>query len=352
MDNRNIKTINNGDTATINIFHNVVSLSNLLLAWKKFKKCKSAKKDVANFEFNLENNLFNLHDELINKTYNPDPYQAFFVYDPKKRHIHKAIVRDRVLHQAIFQFLYLIFNKHFIFDSYSSRIGKGTHKGSKRLSVLLKKTSKNWKSPIFALKCDVRKFFDSIDHRILFDLIRQKIKDEDILWLVNKILKSFEKYPGVGLPLGNVTSQIFANIYLNELDQFVKHKLKIKSYLRYADDFILIYKEKNLLLQNINEISEFLDINLKLKLHPNKICIRKIKQGVDFVGYVILPNSVVLRTKTKKRIMRKIKLLNTNLKEGRIKKEKFDEILASYFGVLKHCKSCKIRKEIKKITGF
>lgn len=351
MDNRNIKIINDGDTA-INIFHNVVSLSNLLLAWKKFKKCKSLKKDVANFEFNLENNLFVLHDELINKTYNPEPYQAFFVYDPKKRHIHKATVRDRVLHQAVFQVLYLIFNKHFIFDSYSSRIGKGTHKGSKRLYTLLRKTSRNWKKPIFALKCDIRKFFDSIDHQILFDLIKRKIEDEDLLWLVGKILKSFEKSPSVGLPLGNVTSQLFANIYLNELDQFVKHKLKIKSYLRYADDFILIYKEKNLLLQNISEIEKFLETNLKLKLHPNKICIRKIKQGIDFVGYVILPNSVILRTKTKKRILRKIKLLNKNVKEGKIKKEKFEEILSSYLGILKHCKGNKIKREIKKIDLF
>ncbi|MFA6273740.1 MAG: reverse transcriptase/maturase family protein [Candidatus Paceibacterota bacterium] len=297
----------------------------------------------------MENNLFALHQELVDKIYQPAPYQAFFVYDPKKRHIHKAIVQDRILHQAIFRILYPIFDKHFIFDSYSSRSNKGTHKGVKRLFFALRKASKNWKQPVFVLKCDIRKFFDSIDHEILFGLIKKKILDLETLELVEKILKSFEKTPNVGIPLGNVTSQLFSNIYLNELDQFAKHKLKAKFYFRYADDFLIINKDQKLLLQNVFEIQNFLKNNLKLNLHPNKVSIRKLKNGIDFVGYVVLSNSVVLRTNTKKRILKKIKKTIKLFKEGKIEKEKLRAVIVSYFGVLKHCRSKKVKQQIKKM---
>jgi len=354
MNDRDIKNCVGGG-AVQSFFHNVVSLSNLLQAWKEFKKCKTKKIDVADFEFNLENNLFSLHKELISKIYKPTKYQAFFVYDPKRRHIHKAVVRDRVLNQAVFRILYNIFDKHFIFHSYSSRLKKGTHKASKKLFVALRKESKNWKQPVFVLKCDIRKFFENIDHIILFELIKKKISDEDTLWLINKILKSFEKFPNVGLPLGNVTSQLFANIYLNELDQFIKHKLKIKHYFRYADDFVLISDSENLLIFYKKEIKIFLEQKLKLKLHPDKVFIKKLKQGIDFVGYVILPNATVLRTKTKKRIFKKLKKAQKELTIRKINEEKYQEIYASYMGVLKHCRSNKIKREIHKvllIRGF
>jgi retron-type reverse transcriptase len=340
--------IASGGGALNGLFHDMASLSNLLQAWKEFKKGKTSKTDVAEFEFNLEDNLFLLHQELINKIYKTNPYQAFYVYDPKRRHIHKATVWDRVLHQAVFRILYPIFDKHFIFDSYSSRIKKGTHEASKRLFIALRKESMNWRSPIFVLKCDIKKFFDSIDHRILFELIRKKVSDADALWLINEILKSFEKYPDVGLPLGNVTSQLFANIYLNELDQFVKHKLKVKHYFRYADDFILISRDENLLLVYKEEIGIFLKQNLKLEMHPNKVFIRKLKQGIDFVGYVILPNTTVLRTKTKRRILKKLKKARQKLNAGKMKKEDFRQIEASYLGVIKHCRNKEIKREINK----
>ncbi len=329
------------------LFHNIVSLSNLLKAWKEFKKCKNSKTDIAEFEFNLENNLFSLYQDLINKTYKPDPYQAFYVYDPKKRHIHKAVVRDRVLHQAIFRILYHIFDKHFIFDSYSSRLNKGTHKASKRLFRALRKESKNWHTPVFALKCDIRKFFDSINHDILFSLIKKKITDSETLILLDQILKSFGKSPNTGLPLGNVTSQLFANIYLNEFDQFMKHKLKVRYYFRYADDFVIIDRNKESLENYLSNIKLFLAENLKLELHPGKVFIRKLRQGIDFVGYVILPNVAVLRTKTKNRIFKKLKNAKSKLLEGKISQENFEQIKASYMGVLKHCKNKEIKRKIK-----
>jgi len=340
MNNRDIKVVSGG--ATYSLFHNIISVANLLKAWKEFKRGKNNKFDITEFEFNLENNLFELHRELASKIYKPNPYQSFFVCDPKRRHIHKATVRDRVLNQAVFIIFYPVFDKHFIFHSYSSRINKGTHKASKKLFIVLRKNSENWKKQTFVLKCDIKKFFDSIDHIILFKLIKEKVLDEDTLWLIDKILRSFEKTPNVGLPLGNVTSQLFANIYLNELDQFVKHKLKVKYYFRYADDFILISSNENELLSFKKEIEYFLEQNLKIKLHPDKVFIRKLKQGVDFVGYVILPNTTVLRTKTKNRILKKLKKAKKELILGKIDKEKFKQTEASYLGVLKHCKNKEI----------
>jgi len=334
--------------AVKSLFHNVISLSNLLQAWKEFKRCKTKKTDVAEFEFDLENNLFSLHQELINKTYKPTKYQAFFVHDPKRRHIHKAIVLDRVLNQAIFRILYPIFDKHFISDSYSSRVKKGTHEASRRLFIALRKKSENWKRPVFVLKCDIRKFFDSIDHIILFELIKKKILDIDTLWLISIILQSFEKSSNTGLPLGNATSQLFANIYLNELDQFIKHKLEVKHYFRYADDFVILQNNKIYLENLLEQTEDFLKNNLKLNLHPDKVFIRKLKQGIDFVGYVILPDVTVLRTKTKKRILKKLKKAQKEFLAGKISKNEFQQIQASYIGVLKHCRSNKIKREIKK----
>jgi len=335
-----------GGGSDISLFNHIISLPNLLKAWKEFKKSKSSKKDVFNFEFNLENNLFALNQRLLDKTYEPSPYEAFFVYDPKKRHIHKANVSDRVLYQAVYRIIYPIFDKHFIYDSYSSRKEKGVHTASKRLFVFLRKISKNWNAPVFALKCDVRKFFDSINHDVLFSLISKKIKDRDTLNLIESIFKSFEKSKGVGLPLGNVTSQLFANIYLNELDQFIKHNLKVKYYLRYADDFIILNNNQKVLEAVLLKLKEFLRVNLKLELHPNKISIRKLHQGIDFVGYVILKDAVVLRTKTKKRIYKKLKKAKKDLQNELLDKEKFIQIKNSYLGILKHCKDKEIKRQI------
>lgn len=332
-------------------FHTIISLPNLFSAWKEFKKGKSKKPDVLRFGFALEDNLFSLHEQLKNKTYIPDCYKSFFVCDPKLRHIHKASVRDRVLHQAIFRIFYPIFDKDFIFDSYSSRVGKGIHLGVKRLYIALRKVSANWRKSIFAFKCDIKKFFDSIDHDILLGLIKKKINNQDTFWLIEMIIKSFEKSGGRGLPLGNITSQLFANIYLNELDQFVKHKLKVKYYFRYADDFILVHNNKNF-LENVKEkIKLFLSENLKLKLHEDKISIRKLRQGIDFLGFVTLQNAIVLRTKTKRRILKKISEIFTDFKNGNISKTYFNSVLQSYFGVLSHCKSRGIKKQIENLIN-
>lgn len=219
--------------------------------------------------------------------------------------------------------------------------------GVKRLFIALRKSSVNWKKTTFALKCDIKKFFDSIDHTILFGLIEKKVSDPDMLWLVKTIIKSFEKSKDCGLPLGNVTSQLFANIYLNEFDQFVKHKLKVKHYFRYADDFILVHPNTKFLEDARKKITAFLLEKLRLKLHKDKITTRKLKQGIDFLGFVILQNTIILRTKTKRRILRKIAQAVKAFNNGSISKPYFNSVIQSYFGVLSHCRSKGIKKQIE-----
>jgi RNA-directed DNA polymerase len=329
-----------------NLFHGIVSISNLLASWKEFKRGKTKKKDVFLFEVRTEEHLFQLHAELISKAYRHSPYSDFYVCDPKRRHIHKSIVRDRIVHQAVFRKLYPIFDKNFIYDSYSSRIRKGTHLGVVRLECACRKESNNWRKPVYALKCDVRKFFDSIEHGVLRKLIRKKISDTDTLWLIEAILESFEKSKGKGLPLGNVTSQLFGNIYLNELDQYAKHVLKAKHYFRYCDDFVIVHDDREFLEDCLQKVKIFLKEKLSLDVHPDKVCIRKLKQGIDFVGYVVSPHAKILRTATKKRMLRKVAESHIKYKSGHISKETFQSIIASYMGVLSHCKGRKLRNKI------
>ncbi|MBI4119126.1 MAG: RNA-dependent DNA polymerase [Parcubacteria group bacterium] len=311
-----------------NVFDRVVSLKNLFSAWREFKRGKRRRPDVQEFEFSLEDNLFQLHGELKSKTYEHGSYTPFYVTDPKLRRIHKASVRDRILHQAVFRVLYHIFDKSFIFDSYSCRLNKGTHKAVTRLETFCRKLSQNNSKNIFALKCDIKKFFDSVDQDILMGLISRKIGDAEAMRLIEKIVKSFSQ----GLPLGSVTSQLFANIYLNELDQFVKHKLKERYYIRYCDDFVILGDNFRHLLGLSETINDFLNNHLKLSLHPKKIVLRKHRQGIDFLGYVVLPRHRVLRTRTKRRLLRRINEKNR----------------ASYSGILKYCKGFKIEQVIER----
>lgn len=280
--------------------------------------------------------------QLQNRTYEHSDYFSFYVKDPKLRHIHKACVKDRVLHHAIFRILYPIFDKSFIFDSYSCRIGKGTHKAVNRLNDFARKVSKNNTKTCYVLKLDVKKFFYSINQDILINLIKRKIKDENVIWLVEKIIKSFPK----GLPLGNITSQLFANVYLNELDQFIKHKLKIKYYIRYCDDFVILSRDKIYLENLVHKINEFLKNNLKLSLHPDKISIGGYYKGIDFLGYVSFPYFKILRVKTKKRIVKRIKKL---IDIG--SRTNFEQTIQSYLGILKHCNSYKIKDDLFYLRG-
>jgi len=352
MNDRNAVEGRGGGISSHNvIFNEVISLGSLFLACWEFRSGRENKKDVQKFFLNLENEIFLLHDELENQTYRHSKYTSFFVCDPKLRHIHKAEVRDRILHHALFRFIEPIFEKIFIFDSYSSRIGKGTHRAVKRLQKFAWKLSRNNTRTVWVLKCDIRKFFDSIDHEIIFNLVQKKIKDKGLLTLIGGIIDSYQTANGKGIPLGNLTSQLFSNVYLNELDQFIKRKLRIKYYVRYADDFAILSIEREYLENLIIVLNEFLAKNLKLELHPRKIKIEKLSRGIDFLGYVIFLTHIVLRTKTKNRMLRRIKIRVKELEAKIISQKTFASCLCSYLGMLTHCRGGGIKKQIKAIIN-
>ena len=337
-----------------NLFEEIASTENLFLAWDKFKNGKRNKKDVQLFEWNLEENIFKLHRDLKNKMYKHGAYHSFNISDPKPRNIHKAQVRDRILHHAIFQVLNPIFEPGFISASFSCREGYGTHKGVQYLQNTLRKATQNGRVSCFALKCDVKKFFDTIDHDILLAILKKKIKDEDTIWLLKQIVSSFSSNHSLlgiekGVPIGNLTSQLFANIYMGELDRFIKRELKVKYYLRYTDDFLIISEDKEYLEKVLPPIVSFLQEELRLKIHEEKTTIQKTSQGVDFLGYVVFNKHKLVRTKTKKRITKKFKHRIDEHRHGIISKNSLIQSLQSYIGFFSHAEGFEIQEQFKRL---
>ncbi len=322
-------------------YNHIISLENLYEAWGEFVTGKKHKRDVALFALNLSHNIFQLHEELKSKTYKHGDYKAFAINDPKPRSIHKATVRDRLLHHAVYRKLYQYFNSKFVFDSYSCRHAKGTHKAIDRFKYFFNKVSRNNRRTCWVLKCDVRKFFASIDQGILIDTFRKHISDKDTVWLIENIVSSFQSTGvGKGLPLGNLTSQLLVNVYMNEFDQYVKHVLKQTYYIRYADDFVVMHHDKGVLLELLPKIGEFLSNNLKLSLHPDKVFIKTFASGVDFLGWVHFSDHRVLRTATKKRMFRNLD------------REVSKEMIQSYKGLLKHGNAYKVQRKIDKLIYY
>jgi len=285
-------------------------------------------------------NILSLHYDLINRAYKHGGYQCFKISDPKPRTIHKAIVRDRLLHRAAYRILYPFFDKTFTPGSFSCRKNKGTHKAINRFRELGYIVSKNNTKTCWVLKCDIKKFFASIDQNILINILKQHISDKNIINLSEKIIFSFDSGErGIGLPLGNLTSQLFANVYMNEFDQFLKHKLKVKYYIRYADDFVVLLNNKKHLENMILKIKYFLENELKLQLHSSKVSIKTLNSGVDFLGWVNFSDHRILRSKTKKRMLK------------RIKKSPSVETSNSYLGLLKHGNTRIIKNKILKISN-
>jgi len=287
-------------------FENIICLENLLEAWKEFIRGKRNKKDVQEFSLQLMDNLIELHQNLSNHNYKHGGYQAFKINDTKPRDIHKATVCDRLLHHAIYRILYPFFDRTFVADSYSCRINKGTHKAINKFRDYANIVSKNNTKTCWVLKCDIRKFFANIDHQILLKILTEYIPNEDILALLENIIESFSIKDGVGLPLGNLTSQLLVNIYMNRFDQFVKHQMKAKYYIRYADDFVFFSEDKKQLEKDVLAVQKFLAEELKLELHPNKVFIKTLSSGVDFLGWINFTDHRVLRTATKRRMLRKL----------------------------------------------
>ncbi|MDO8576424.1 MAG: reverse transcriptase/maturase family protein, partial [bacterium] len=283
-------------------------MENLLAAWREFVRGKRKKADVQEFQYALMDNILALHRELKEGTYKHGGYQHFRISDPKPRDIHKATVRDRLLHHALYRKLYPFSDRTFIADSYSCRRGKGTHKAMNRFRQFAHKVSRNHTRTCWVLKCDIRKFFASIDHQVLFDILAAYIPDDRIAELTVEVVGSFQTHEATprGLPLGNLTSQLLVNVYMNEFDQFVKHKLKVKYYIRYADDFVFLSPSRRRLDGVLVSIEHFLRMRLNLNLHPDKVSIATFASGVDFLGWVHFSDHRVLRTATKRRMFRRL----------------------------------------------
>ena len=317
----------------LHTYDDIISVENLLEAWKEFLRGKRKKQDVQEFQADLMHNIFSLHNDLVGQTYCHGGYHHFKIADPKPRNIHKASVRDRLLHHAIYRILYPYFDCTFVSDSYSCRLGKGTHRAMNRFRAFTYQVSKNHTRTCWVLKCDIRKFFASIDHQTLFAILEKYISDQNILWLLREVVSSFQTKTRTsdvrvlpkGLPLGNLTSQLLVNIYMNEFDQFVKHTPRVKHYIRYADDFVLLSHDKQELEKRLRYIVVFLREKLKLELHPDKVSISTIASSVDFLGWVHFPDHRVLRTSSKQRMFRRVEGL-----------EEDSPVVQSYLGMLKH----------------
>lgn len=318
-------------------YEDIISEENLFAAWREFLVGKKSKKDVQEFGKKLTDNILQLHYNLADFSYLHGSYYAFNISDPKPRIIHKASVRDRVLHHAIYRLLYPFFERTFVSDSFSCRIDKGVHKGTNRFREFGRIVSKNSAKTCWVLKCDIRKFFASIDHHVLLEILESKIPDKNILWLLRNVIESFSSAENKGLPLGNLTSQLFCNIYMNEFDKFVKHSIHAQWYVRYADDFVLLSENKRWLESQLSEVLSFLETSLKLKLHPDKVFISTLASGVDFLGWIHFSKHRAVRTQTKKRMFKRLRENPTN------------ETFQSYLGLLKHGNAKKLEAEIKNL---
>lgn len=334
------------DTNTL--FEKMTSLEHLFQSWEYFKRGKHKRKDVQLFGRHLEDNIFQIQEDLSTLRYRHDCYKQFFVTDPKQRLISKASIKDRLVHQVVYGSLNEIMDKKFIYHSLSCRLGKGTRVGVTLLQSMIRKVSGNGTRHCYGLKMDIKRFFDSIDHLILKHLLRGYIQDDKVLKITDTIIDSFSSTSkGKGIPLGNVTSQLFANIYLHELDHYIKHTLHERYYLRYCDDFIILSNDECHLRCLITHIGEFLIKNLKLELHPKKVVLRKLSKGIDFIGYVFFAHHILMRTRTKQRMISRLEKSCNALLEGRIEAVTMDQQLQSYLGILSHTNQHNLSQAIK-----
>lgn len=297
-------------------FQKVCDFDNLHLAARKAQKRKRFKPDVARFNLNLEAELLRMQRELLEGLWCPAGYREFTVYEPKRRLISAAPYRDRVVHHALCNLIEPIFEPGFIHDSYANRLSKGTHRAIARCTQFARKNR-------YVLKADIRKYFPSIDHGILLALLHRKIKDPDILAMIEKIIASAAEsdealvyYPGDdlltplqrrrGIPIGNLTSQFFANVYLNGMDHFIKRELKCRAYVRYCDDFLLFHTDRVALADMKAEIEEHL-AGLRLSLHHHKTQIFPVSQGTPFLGFTVFTDHRKLNRDGIRRFKRRLR---------------------------------------------
>lgn len=320
-----------------NLFSNIADLDNIYKAYRNARKGKGWQNTVKEFEKNLDVNLNKIQQSLVNKTFQTSPYKTKIIHEPKKRIIYRLPFNpDRIVQHALMNVIEPIWDKLFIYDSYACRKGKGIHAGSSRTMEFVRRNK-------YCLKCDVSKFYPSINHNILYNIVQRKIKCEDTLWLIKDIIYSIGG--GVNVPIGNYTSQWFGNLYLNKLDQFIKHEYHIKDYIRYCDDFILFHDDKKILGEMKNVIKEFLKEKLQLELR--KCDLFPVSRGVDFLGYRHFRGYILVRKSTAKRVKKRLKRLPILLNKGKISIDQYRSSLASTMGWLKWSNSYNLRKRLQ-----
>ena len=293
----------------------VILFANILLAFKKAAKGKGLKPAVLEFVKDFETNILTIQKSLIDKSYRPETYITFIIHEPKERMISAAHFKDRVVHHCLINIIGPIFESTFIQQSYANQLGKGTHRAIRDVQQAMRINK-------YVFKCDIRKYFPAIDHAILKQLVRRKIKDPEVLWLVDLIIDYsnpqefvLDYFPGddlftplerrKGLPIGNLTSQFFANVYLTGLDHYIKEVLRCRYYARYVDDMVVLENDKKKLWDICHCIDHYLE-SLRLKLHPHKNQIRPVSRGVTFLGQVIYPHKRFLRKQNVVRFMKRI----------------------------------------------
>ncbi len=344
-----------------NLWHHIVDWENLLLAARYAQRGKRFRDNVLAFNYNLERELLQLQAELQQKTYRPGTYKTFEIYEPKPRLISAAPYRDRVVHHALCNIIMPLIERSFISDTYANRSGYGTHRALRRFTQFAR-------SSRYILQCDIRKYFPSIDHEILKHIIRHKIKCPQTLWLIEVIIDGsnpqesmIEYFPGDdlltpiqrrrGLPIGNLTSQFFANLYLNGFDHFVKEQLRAKKYLRYVDDFALFSDDRNFLTQARPASEKYLE-TLRLKIHPIKSQLFETRYGANFVGFRILPERTRVRNDNLRRSRLRIKQMQKDYAQGKVSLDKLVQRLQSWEAHLKHGDTYRLRRSIFNHYGF
>lgn len=338
-------TNQNGERVTL--VEAMADYASVQKAYNKARKCKRYRKDVLIFTKDKEENLELVRNDILGLSYEPGEYRYFKVYEPKERQIMALPFYDRVVQHAINNVLEPIFNQRFIFHSYACRKDKGMHAASDTLQSWLYEWQKfHQDQPLYAIKADIHHYFQSIDHEILKAEIRKVIKDAGALTLIDRIIDHNGQMPdGVGIPVGNLTSQLFANTYLNKLDQYIKHTLGAKYYVRYMDDFIILSPDKEQLRHWLADIERFLRDELKLELNP-KTTILAAKNGIDFVGYKHRATHRKVRPDSVKRIKGTIK----QYESGKITKEQLQKKIQSWTGHAGHADSYHLRKKIKALA--
>lgn len=331
------------------LYEQIYSFENLHEAYKQARKGKRFRNDVLKFTHGLEENLITIQNELVWKTYRVGRYREFFIHDPKKRLIMALPFKDRVVQWAIYRVLNPLLEKSYINNSYACRVGYGAHRAMRKIQYWMRKMYRAGQE-IYVLKMDVSKYFYRVDHDILMDILKSRIKDADLLWLLEEIVRcehtdfglnvddvgfTGAKVPSVGMPIGNLTSQMFAGLYLGELDQYCKQDLKLKRYARYMDDVLILGTDKAKLHDTWRAVEKFLGDILRLELN-SKTCIRSINQGVEFCGFRIWPHKVRLKKKTALRMRRNLRGIRKRLRTGDLDAKIANSSLQSYLGLAKH----------------